>query len=113
VEDGEGGWLGTPKHNIRMDPDAPDATDEETFANSILLFPNPATNLLNIAFQQPLGSDGNIFITDIHGRVATRQTVEKAQPHLQVNLDDFSAGIYFLNVQTSDGVFAKKFVVAR
>jgi reprolysin-like metallo-peptidase family M12B/cadherin-like protein/type IX secretion system substrate protein/proprotein convertase P-domain-containing protein len=113
VEDGTGGWLGTPKYNIKMDPDAPVAVDEKDYANSLQLFPNPAANVLNVAFQQPLINEATIVVTDVHGRKVTSQVAPQSQDVFTVRLDGFADGVYILTVRTAEGVFARKFVVQK
>jgi subtilisin-like proprotein convertase family protein len=111
VEDGTGGWTGTPRFNIVIDENAVTGTDERDFANSIFLFPNPASNLLNVTFRQPLAGESTLFIADLQGRLVSQQKVDAAQQNLKLDLGQFADGIYFLTVRTAEGVFAKKFVV--
>ena len=111
VEDGTGGWFGTPKFNIRMDPNAPSATIEADNTNSLLLFPNPAGKVLTVAFQQPLFSEATAAVTDIQGRKMTHQIVPQTQGAFTVNLDGLPDGLYILSVRTNETVYARKFVV--
>ncbi|MFQ5446540.1 MAG: cadherin-like domain-containing protein, partial [Saprospiraceae bacterium] len=113
VEDGTGGWLGTPQYNIKMDPDAPVATIEEENANGLKIFPNPASSVLNMAFRQPLTDDATITVSDVQGRVISKEVLRQAQDAFILHLDGFADGIYIVNVRTADGVFARKFVVQR
>ena len=113
VEDGTGGWTGTPRFNIVIDDNALTGTDEQDFANGIFLFPNPASNLLNVTFRQPLAGESTLFIADLQGRLVSQQKLEAAQQQLKLDLGQFADGIYFLTVRTADGVFAKKFVVQK
>lgn len=111
VEDGTGGWLGTPRFNIVIDENALTGVSEEPFENAILLYPNPASQVLNVAFQRPLPEDGVVFVSNLQGRQLLMQPVGQAQQQLQVNTANFSNGIYFLTVRSSEGVITKKFMV--
>ncbi len=113
VEDGTGGWTGTPRFNIVIDENAITSTDEPEFANGILLFPNPASNLLNVTFHQPLNSESLVAVSDLQGRLVSQQRIAASQQQIQVDLDRITNGIYFLTVRSADGVFTKKFVVQK
>lgn len=113
VEDGTGGWLGTPKMNIVIDENAVTGVEEKASANSIMLSPNPASNLLNVNFQQPLSGASKAFFFDVQGRMIASQNIQLGERHLQVTLDDFNDGVYFITVSTPEGVLAKKFVVEK
>jgi subtilisin-like proprotein convertase family protein len=113
VEDGTGGWLGTPKLNIVIDENAVTGVSEEALENTIFLSPNPATNLLNVNFQRPLKGASKALFHDLQGRLVASQDILAGEFHLQTNLDNFTSGIYFITVSTPEGVMAKKFVVQK
>lgn len=113
VEDGTGGWLGTPRLNIVIDENAVTGVEEPGFASSILLFPNPANNLLNVSFLQPVSGEAEAVVTDVQGRLVAQQAIGQDARQLKIGLAGFADGVYFLTVSTPDGVFAKKFVVQK
>lgn len=113
VEDGTGGWLGTPKLNIVIDEDFVLDVKDKAPANNIFLSPNPATNLLNVNFQRPLSGASKAFFFDVQGKMLASQNIQSGERQLQVQLDGFTSGIYFITVSTPDGVLAKKFVVEK
>jgi subtilisin-like proprotein convertase family protein len=113
VEDGTGGWLGTPKMNIVIDENALTGTKEQQLENTVLLAPNPASTLLNINFLKPITGAGQADFFDVHGRLITSRPVNQDTRSLQVGLEGFSNGIYFVSIRTPDGVVAKKFVVEK
>ncbi|MCC6724672.1 MAG: T9SS type A sorting domain-containing protein [Saprospiraceae bacterium] len=113
VEDGTGGWLGTPKMNIIIDENATTGTTEAAFENSISLAPNPASTLLYINFLRPLDGSGKATFFDVQGRLIATQNFLQDTRKLQVSLDEFGNGIYFVNITTPNGVVAKKFVVEK
>ncbi len=81
------------------------ALDDQDFVQKLSVYPNPATDVLNIDMSIQSGIDYEVFITDIIGATVTKVT--KNTNFLQVG--DLSSGMYFLNVRTKDGVFAHKF----
>ncbi|MEZ4956857.1 MAG: M12 family metallo-peptidase [Saprospiraceae bacterium] len=112
VTDGHGGLLGTPKFNIVIDEDAlTDVNDLEPLNNELALYPNPVTDLLSVVFKSSLTSDATVIITDMQGRLLTQQVVSQQTEMLQLNMQDFANGIYFMSVQTDYGVMTEKFVV--
>ncbi len=113
VEDGTGGWLGTPRMNIVIDENAVTDVKDNALDNSILLFPNPATNLLNVNFQRPLSGASKAVFFDVQGKMVASQTIQPDVRQLQVALDGFASGAYFITVSTPDGILAKKFIVEK
>lgn len=113
VEDGTGGWLGTPKMNIVIDENALTDVKFETLENSIELSPNPASNLLNVSFQRPLTGGSKAHFFDVQGRLIASQNIPQDARQLQVGLENFTSGVYFINISTPEGVMAKKFVVEK
>lgn len=113
VEDGTGGWLGTPKMNIVIDENAVTSVQDKVEENTIFLAPNPATNLLNVNFQRPLTGASKALFHDLQGKLIASQDIPAGGHHLQMALDNFISGIYFITVNTPEGVMAKKFVVQK
>ncbi len=83
--------------------------NENSFASSINLFPNPANNHLTIS----LGSNNKkveVTIADITGKIIYSITASETQK-IEVNTQDFAAGIYVVQIQTADFIATKKLVV--
>jgi len=113
VEDGAGGWFGTPRYNISIHDDAPVATVEIDVDNDILLYPNPAGNSLNISLKKPFEGVVAISVFDLNGRLLSRRKLELAETDLELKTAAFADGVYFLSFQTEEAVFTKKFVVQK
>ena len=113
VEDGTGGWLGTPRVVFIIDENATTDVQEPGFASSILVYPNPANDRLNLSFTQPLTTEGMVLVSDVQGRTLSQHKVGQDTQRLELDLAGFADGVYFLTVNTSSGVFAKKFVVSK
>jgi hypothetical protein len=71
------------------------------------LFPNPATNMLQLKTEDLKVS--NVVITDISGRVVAKRTVT---PNKEIKLDisALPKGMYFLKMDTDKGAASSKFV---
>ena len=70
--------------------------------NNIQLFPNPATNVLNIRTQQP----GEWHITDAMGQLIFAG--KSSATSFSVNIENLSEGVYFFSTPTSNLRFIKK-----
>lgn len=78
----------------------------ETFVvdNSLSVFPNPATDILNI---KTINTINSIELYSILGKkvFATSQNIS------QINISNFQSGIYLLKIQTDQGRVTKKIVI--
>jgi photosystem II stability/assembly factor-like uncharacterized protein len=78
--------------------------EEETSSASILLFPNPATDELNVVF--PEGSE--IEIMNIEGQIIKRLLLDEVEN--TVDISGLAKGVYFIKIENSAKVWVKKFV---
>ena len=84
---------------------------ESSFASSINLFPNPATNHLTIA----LGNNTKkveVTISDITGKVIY-STIATDTQKVEVITKDFAEGIYVVQIQAADFITTKKLVIKK
>ncbi|MDO4727814.1 MAG: choice-of-anchor J domain-containing protein [Bacteroidota bacterium] len=74
-------------------------------ASQFTVFPNPVNDVLSIS--NTLGAEINaISVTDINGRVVKQINANVEQ----VNVSDLNAGVYFLNINSTEGNLTKKIV---
>jgi hypothetical protein len=80
--------------------------NNENFSKSnFAVYPNPATDVINISNVNNLEITKST-ISDVNGRI-----VKQISSSLNaINVGDLSAGVYFLNVTTTEGVGITKFV---
>jgi len=73
---------------------------EENFENQvkITVFPNPASDNVNIAFEQPVEGEVQIMILNSLGNLVRTEFIEPAMVEKQVNLQDLPAGIYYFKL---------------
>ncbi len=84
-----------------------------TFKENWKISPNPAIG--SITIQPPAGTnidECRYSITDISGKSIHSGLVHPATPTL-VNVEQFSSGIYFLNIKNGNGSFNSKIVIQR
>ena len=90
--------------------------NENSFVSSINLFPNPATNNLTITLAS---SSKNVSVTiiDITGKMIYSTTASGLnnyrEQQVEINTEDFAAGVYVVQIQTADFLGTKKFIVRK
>ncbi len=80
------------------------------FVSSI--FPNPTNDVLNIKFTNKINSNVNLTITNILGEIIKQSKYDKIpDKRLKLDLFNFKNGIYFINIQTYNGVITKTLII--
>lgn len=64
----------------------------------IKVYPNPASEVVNIQFEEPVDGEIDVAILDSQGKLIKRETIESAIVEKQINLQDFPAGIYYIRL---------------
>ena len=85
--------------------------NENSFASSINIYPNPASSHLNI----DLGSNHRkveVAITDITGKLIYTSIATDTQM-VEVNTKDFAEGIYVVQIQAADCIETNKLIIAK
>lgn len=91
----------------------------ESFSmNELSIFPNPASNVLNVNFGiWTVEEDVKMTLMNSTGQFVKtfdRDQWNQVNPNeVQLNLDEVATGIYLLNIQTKGIVATKRFVVGR
>ncbi|MFN4124062.1 MAG: T9SS type A sorting domain-containing protein [Flavobacteriales bacterium] len=82
--------------------------------HSLKSYPNPTTDLLNIAFNIKKPMNGCLLIMNTVGQIVFAQDNQRyvaGEQLIQINVNDLTAGIYFINLQMNDGsIFTSKFI---
>jgi len=78
---------------------------EEFNANSVVLYPNPASTTVNI---EGIGNytNLNVMIVNLQGQV-----VREIANALEINVSDIESGIYFIKIDCDGQQYLKKFVI--
>lgn len=69
------------------------------------IYPNPATDLINISYPTSIE---NIEIFDLTGRKILSKTVSEKET--QLNISHLNSGIYILNIKTDEGLGSKRII---
>lgn len=65
---------------------------------NIKVFPNPASDNLNIRFEEPIDGEVVITIIDSQGRLVKTETVEATTTEKQISLQELGGGVYYLRM---------------
>lgn len=77
---------------------------------SVNLYPNPATNTLNISIANPakLSNNATLSVYNVNGQIQTRQSVGN-QNSVHVSISGYASGIYWVIIQdAATGTVARK-----
>jgi hypothetical protein len=84
--------------------------------NGINVFPNPAKNSVTVdltSIKEEIFESSVMVITDVTGKKVAVETLNDRQERVLINTANYSNGIYFVNVRTSDNRIARsKFIVS-
>jgi Cadherin-like/Secretion system C-terminal sorting domain len=113
VDDGEGGFTGTPRFNLKMDPNANiilDASYQDE-NSEVFLYPNPATEQLNVVLGNGTGKAIGATLSDVQGRLVPAAVEGLGGSNLKLSVGNVLPGLYFLEVKTAKGSVTKKVVI--
>jgi hypothetical protein len=81
--------------------------------NNLDIYPNPSRDVFNISFNSETLQDLSIRILNVVGAQVYRETKEQfvGVYTKQISLDDYGKGIYFLEIETNDGIINKKLIL--
>ena len=80
----------------------------EILENEVVLFPNPAKDILNVSLPQDLGQY-NVKVFNLTGKILMEEIRTDQQMTLSTN--HLPSGVYLLNIQTEKGTINKKFSI--
>ncbi|MEP7195967.1 MAG: T9SS type A sorting domain-containing protein [Saprospiraceae bacterium] len=80
--------------------------DEFDFSSSLVYYPNPITDHLNILFPHPLEVESYLGLYDITGRIHKYEKIANYSSEVMIDCDDLSSGIYFFQIKSINGAFA-------
>ena len=90
--------------------------DENTSVAFVSVFPNPATNLINISYELLSNEDVVIEMTNNIGQVVYSKSMAEnnlGRHTLKIETSEFAAGIYQLNIKTGKKDHVQKVAVMK
>ena len=88
----------------------PPASLDDHFSdnNSILVYPNPASNTITIKTSLQVKS---VEIIDVLGKLIRMHQIDQVENTIQLNINDLSKGIYFLKIQSESRLYSEKIII--
>ncbi len=88
------------------------SVEEVSGIDSIKIYPNPAKNHINIAFEASNG-DYNVTVTDMLGRTVLTKSYEGlfGNQNIELPVSQLNAGHYIMNIDDGNASYSSKFVV--
>ena len=86
------------------------STSSTTLASAITLYPNPASDYVNLSFMEA-GEDYKIEIYDALGKKVLQKNNISSSSDGRIYLNGISAGIYYVNIYSDTNQTTKKLVV--
>lgn len=83
--------------------------------NKLTVFPNPSTGMFTISINDRLTKTAHLTVSDLTGKILIETLVEGSNGKLKetVNLENFSEGVYMLQVRTDSYTINKKLVIEK
>ncbi|MEG1555154.1 MAG: T9SS type A sorting domain-containing protein, partial [Bacteroidales bacterium] len=87
--------------------------DEESGLSDVNIYPNPASNYVNVKFSTDQAENISLQVLDMTGKMIYSEAINHAGGELnhQIPVANFAKGIYFLQLQTINGKTIHKFIV--
>lgn len=104
VKDTEGGWLGINRFNIRINTST--ATQEETDAAGLQLFPNPANQRLHFSLSTNLSGFNKYKLCTLTGTKMVDGTLFETNG--SIDLSQFEAGMYIFTLSNGQRQISQK-----
>ena len=81
-----------------------------TSITNLDVYPNPSRDVFNISFASEEVQDLQLRVLNVIGEEVVVEDLQQfvGQYKKQINLKDYSKGIYLLKIETSEGVINKK-----
>lgn len=99
--------INTSRSNAKNTISNPGNISERLLNESVKLYPNPSTGSVTVSLQNGLIADA-VQIHDIYGKLIDKYLVNANTIYLDIS--NFDNGIYFVSIQTKNGIVVKRLV---
>jgi hypothetical protein len=86
------------------------SADAESNINSVVIYPNPTNNFITLETDRFFNQDAEVICYDASGRLLFRQTWPFGERQYRLNLRHLTAGLYFVTVETEQGVESHRII---
>ena len=81
-------------------------------ANAVKLYPNPVVNTnATIRLEKAFTHNITLLVMDITGRAVQQKILAAGQTLIEVTTKDLTKGMYYIKLQTKEGIVTKSFIV--
>lgn len=114
VADDSGGFLGTPRFYLTIDPDAPPSrTGFDRELHEIRVFPNPSLEYFTIEADSPVTNELLILLHDARGRLMHYSSQKAGFKKTRIDVSELPSGTYILQLRTAIGISTLKLAVLK
>ncbi|WP_452223141.1 T9SS type A sorting domain-containing protein [Lacinutrix chionoecetis] len=81
---------------------------EEFNSNDFAIYPNPASNIVNIKLKTALNGNASVELIDVQGKIVMQNVIDEI---LQLNVKNLEAGLYFVKLKQNNKQTIKKLII--
>ena len=87
--------------------------NENSGLQDVSIYPNPATDMINVALSSENDQNVNFKIIDMTGKVIMAESANHSagSSTYQFSVNNLAKGFYFMNIETNSGKTIRKFIV--
>lgn len=78
--------------------------------NSVSVYPNPATNILNFDWETTTNQNYTLQVTDVLGKVVNTKQILADQSTSQLDISTLTKGVYLYQIIGTQGTVNGKFI---
>ena len=87
--------------------------EEIDFINDLIIYPNPANDIIYIKTTETGLFIKNLEIVDVIGKSVYQSVLNNSNDLIRISVTDFQPGFYFIKLHTNKGVVLNKFIINR
>jgi hypothetical protein len=78
--------------------------------SNLSLFPNPATDIIRIAWKSCMGKPGLMRIYNLEGQLILENTLQNSSNSVSIDVSYMNSGTYFVSIQFGSIIRTKRFI---
>ena len=96
---------------VLIEADTATTSREALSETAVSIFPNPATNQVQLDLEHTSLLGGTLWLTDLQGRTLLTQPIDRRQ--LRLDTHDLLPGIYLLRLESQQAWYSQKLMIQR
>ena len=82
--------------------------DDDYYENNILIFPNPASDYLNLSFNHSNKTEATIEFLNMYGQCIKKDIFSENE--IQFSLKDIENGVYFIRIMVTNNEYVSMII---